>query len=72
MYYEDIRSDFLSYFEGVETYCVSCEDYHNDKYCHVHAYLKFYELIDFNDVREVLSWFDGSVNVQGPRSNNYE
>ena len=68
-YYASVRSDFLQYFEGVETYCVSVEYYHiNKSQCHIHAYLKFYDLIDFDYVRECLSWFEGVVNIQRARS----
>jgi hypothetical protein len=62
--YEDIREDFLSYFEGVETYCVSVE--HSDGVSgvpHLHAYLKFYELVDCDYVRNNLSFWPGTINV---------
>ena len=36
MYY-DIRSDFLCNFTHTETYCVSVEKYHVNKYVHIHA-----------------------------------
>jgi hypothetical protein len=53
-YYADIRCDFLSYFNNIETYCVSVEKNNINKKCHVHAYLKFYDLLSVCEVRELL------------------
>ena len=36
--------------------------------CHIHAYMKFYNLIDFEYIRECLSWYEGTVNIQRARS----
>jgi hypothetical protein len=52
IYYEDIRRDFLDYFSGIEEYCVSIENNHVNKLCHIHAYLSFYDLMKTVDVRE--------------------
>jgi hypothetical protein len=63
-YYESVRSDFLAYFEGLETYCVSIEKNHANSEVHIHAFLKFHVQCTCDFLREVLSFFEGTVNVQ--------
>jgi hypothetical protein len=41
VYYESVRSDFLQYFDCVETYCVSIEGLNCNKVYHLYAYLCF-------------------------------
>lgn len=70
-YYDDIRSDLLDYFEGVKEYCVSVEKYHTSDYInkvHLHCYLEFYDLFKCVEVRECVSWFERTVNVESVKS----
>jgi hypothetical protein len=66
--YEGVRSDFLCYFNDLEEYCVSIEINHANKGDHLHAYLCFKCLLDCEDIRNCLSWFEGTVNVQNVKS----
>ena len=68
MYYESVRRDFLDYFNCVEEYCVSIERNHVDNKVHLHAYLKYTELLFLNEVREFLSWYGGTLNIQSVKS----
>jgi hypothetical protein len=63
-YYEDIRRDFYNYFDDIEEYCESTEKNHVNKFVHVHAYIKFYNLKTLSEVRDVLSLYDGTLNVK--------
>jgi hypothetical protein len=66
--YEGIRSDFLHYFDDTEDYCVSIECNHVNKLKHLHAYLQFYELLDVSEVRNCISWFEHTINIQNVKS----
>jgi hypothetical protein len=69
VYYEGVRSDFLQYFDSIETYCVSIEGLSSvNKVKHLHAYLKFVNGVSFEYVRDCLSRFPGTANVQSVRS----
>jgi hypothetical protein len=67
-FYESIREDTVGYFEDLETYCVSVEGLCSNSVVHMHLYLKFKCLCTCNDVRAVLEWFPGTINVQVCRS----
>lgn len=67
-YYENIRSDFLDFFGGVQEYCVSIERHHVNNRVHLHMYVEFKDLVSFDYVRDIFSWYEGTVNVQNVRS----
>lgn len=67
-YYACIRQDFLCNFECVETYCVSIEKYHINNKVHIHCFLKLKVGAYLSEVRDCLSWFEGSLDVQSVRS----
>lgn len=67
-YYESICEDFTSFFEDLETYCVGIEKYKVNNKDHILAYLKFKSLYFLSEVRDCVSWFESSINVQPVRS----
>lgn len=81
-YYDFVREDFLSYFDGIEEYCISVEGFKDYGRCtacsnkvrsrkyHIHAFLKFKEGIFLSDVRYVLSdvMLMSHIDVQPCRS----
>lgn len=67
-YYDSIRRDFLLYYEDIEEYCVSIETNSTNKAnVHLHAYLKFYDLVTFEYVKECLP-VSVTINVQQAKS----
>jgi hypothetical protein len=68
--YADIRSDFIEYFEDLESYCVGLEYNHKNGNCHMQAYLKFRNKLRCVNVRGVVECFfpEGTINVQGCHS----
>jgi hypothetical protein len=60
--YPSVRSDFVDYFVGVESYCIGLEEHLSGRY-HLHAYLWFYELTTCDVVRKSIEWFDGTINI---------
>jgi hypothetical protein len=67
-YYEGIREDFLCQSDDIEEYCVSIESHEVNNKVRLHAYLQFYNLLDVLDVRDCVSWFEGTINIQNVKS----
>jgi hypothetical protein len=67
-YYESVREDFLCNFECVETYCVSIEKSSENDKVHLHCYLKLTVIVSCDDIRDVISWSEGTINVQCVKS----
>jgi hypothetical protein len=65
--YHQVRSDFLDYFEGVDTYCIGLEYNHANGNCNLHAYLKFNRRRGCVDVIEAC-FPEGTINVQSCKS----
>lgn len=55
------------YVEGVESYCVGLEKHESGNY-HLRCYLKFYDCVDCDYIRNWFSWFSSTVNVERCRS----
>jgi hypothetical protein len=61
--YGEVRQDFISYFDDLETFCVAVERYSRGgekesvSECHIHSYLKFYNKLFLIDLRNIVKCF---------------
>jgi hypothetical protein len=67
--YDSVRSEFLSYFQFVNSYCIGLEKHHLSRDYHLHAWIEFLHGYTINQVKHLfLFWFEGTVNVQSCKS----
>jgi hypothetical protein len=58
--YDSVQQDFVDYFDGIETYCVSVEMCESGGY-HLHTYLLFFKPTDCFEVGEYIRVFHNST-----------